>query len=335
MARRTPDAYEAGIMLAVAVGAVLGAVFGQPGTGQASSSENPPRILCRPSRGLQRSATPWSQPAERGKGSPTSFHFAWSRCDTTGAACLAISGATAKIYTVTSSDQIHTLRVAVAAKNSSGQTTATSNATSLVPASGCPGGSGAIPAANVVPPRRLEITAASVSPAVTRRTKTLHLHVKITACGGRPVQGAIIYGAAIPFNQFGVGQAPTGSDGTVTLAEGRRAGFPASRHQQLLTLFVRVTKAGGEHRSHRCVCQSRGRVPLRTLLGGMNKAAPCRARRGAPLSSGAGEKLVHLGRPQAALRTRSLRDAQRLEQPRDERNPVSQQRERQAPGGEW
>jgi len=233
-----------GIMLAVAVGAVLGAVFGQPGTGQASSNVKPtPKTLPTISGVAEVGNT---LVATRGTwtGSPTSFHFAWNRCDPTGAACLAIPGATAKIYTVTSGDQIHTLRVSVTAKNSSGQTTATSNATSLVPASGCPAGSGAIPVASVVPPRRLEITAVSVSPAVTRRTNTLHLHVKITACGGRPVQGAVVYGAAIPFNQFGVGQAPTGSDGTVTLAEGRRAGFPASSHQRLLTVFVRVTKPG-------------------------------------------------------------------------------------------
>jgi hypothetical protein len=233
-----------GIVLAVAAGAVLGAVFGQPGTGQASSTARPtpktlPTISGVPEVGETLVATrgTWT-------GHPSSYHFSWSRCDTTGTACLAIGGATAKIYTVTDTDQFHTLRVNVTARNTSGAATATSAATAEVPASGCPPGQGTIQAAGLVPPRRMEITAASASPRVRRSTRTLHLHIKITACGGRPVQGAIVYAVATPFNQFEPAQGPTGADGTVTLREGRRAGFPASRHQRLLAMFVRATKPG-------------------------------------------------------------------------------------------
>jgi hypothetical protein len=234
-----------GIALAVVMGAVLGAVFGQPGSGLASSTaakptpKTPPTIsgVAQVGETLVANRGTWNN-------TPTSFHVTWSRCDPTGAACLAIGGATAKIYTVTAADQGHTLRTSVSAHNASGTTTATSAQTLLVPASGCPVGVGTLPVAQVLPPRRLEITSASVSPSVNRSTHTLNLHVTITACGGRPVQGATVYGAAIPFNQFEPTQLTTGKDGTVTLVEGRRDGFPASSYQGLLAVFIRVTKPG-------------------------------------------------------------------------------------------
>jgi hypothetical protein len=79
---------------------------------------------------------------------------------------------------------------------------------------------------------------------VNRSTNTLHLQVKITACGGRPVQGATVYAAAIPFNQFAPTQATTAANGTVSLTQARQNGFPAGRHQRLLAVFIRVTKPG-------------------------------------------------------------------------------------------
>jgi hypothetical protein len=83
-----------------------------------------------------------------------------------------------------------------------------------------------------------------VSPAVRRSTNVIHLHVKVTACGGRPVQGASVFATAVPYNQFAVGQAATAADGTVVLTESRQSGFPASRHQRLLAVFVRTWKQG-------------------------------------------------------------------------------------------
>lgn len=233
-----------GLMLAVAAGVVLGAVIGQPGAGRAASNARPkpktlPTITGTAEVGLTLVATrgTWS-------GSPTSFHFAWTRCNTTGAACLAIGGATAKIYTPTIGDIGHTLRVNVTAHNSDGSTTATSAPTGVIPPSGCPPGSGAIQIATLTPPARLAIDSATVSPAVRRSTNVVHLHVKVTACGGRPVQGASVFATAVPYNQFAVGQAATAADGTVVLTEARRSGFPASRHQRLLAVFVRTWKQG-------------------------------------------------------------------------------------------
>src|SRR5712691_4106211 len=69
-------------------------------------------------------------------GSPTSYAYAWQRCDTDGGSCAAISGATSKQYTATSADVGHRLRVTVTATNSSGSGMATSRATNVVAATG-------------------------------------------------------------------------------------------------------------------------------------------------------------------------------------------------------
>jgi hypothetical protein len=53
-------------------------------------------------------------------GSPTSFAYQWKRCDSAGAACTAIAGATAATYAAQAADVGHALRVSVAAANASG-----------------------------------------------------------------------------------------------------------------------------------------------------------------------------------------------------------------------
>jgi hypothetical protein len=233
-----------GLVLAVGAGVVLGAVLGQPGNGQAAAAVKPknktlPTISGTALVGQTLTATrgTWS-------GNPTSFHFQWNRCDSAGAACLAISGATGKIYTVTNGDVGHTLRVAVTARNADGAATASSTATTLVPSSGCPSGGGAIQVATLAAPGRLIITGARLTSGVTRSTRTIRIRVKISACGGRPVQGATVFATPIPYNQFLGVQGTTAADGSVTLTEARRSGFPASRHQRLLAVFVRATKPG-------------------------------------------------------------------------------------------
>ena len=67
-------------------------------------------------------------------GSPTSYARAWQRCDTAGANCVAISGATAATYLLTSTDVGKTIRVKVTATNASGSANATSAATATVTA---------------------------------------------------------------------------------------------------------------------------------------------------------------------------------------------------------
>ena len=233
-----------GILAAVAAGVALGAVFGQPGSGVAASSatkpvnKTPPTIVGTPEVGLRVTATrgTWS-------GSPTSFHYAWSRCDTDGA-CLTIAGATGKSYLVKAADVGHTLVVTVTARNAAGSTPKASAASAVVPPSGCPLGTGAITAAQLAPPAQLVIASTSVSPAVRRSSRAIHLRVVIQACGGRPVSGASVFTTPIPYNQFSVATGTTGADGSVALTAARRSGFPASSRQRLLAVFVRATQPG-------------------------------------------------------------------------------------------
>ncbi|HTA98266.1 MAG TPA: choice-of-anchor Q domain-containing protein [Solirubrobacteraceae bacterium] len=69
-------------------------------------------------------------------GSPTSYTYQWEDCNSSGASCVNIAGATAGEYTLTSADIEHTIRVVVVASNSSGASLpAESAATAVVTAS--------------------------------------------------------------------------------------------------------------------------------------------------------------------------------------------------------
>jgi hypothetical protein len=111
---------------------------------------------------------------------------------------------------------------------------------------GCPAGTGAIEVADLHQPARLSIDKASITPRlVTLRTRTIQLHFLVTACNGRPVEGASVFAAPIPYNQFRGESQTTGADGTVTVTESRLRGFPArGRHQHLLAVFARAAKPG-------------------------------------------------------------------------------------------
>ncbi|MGZ6691758.1 MAG: WD40/YVTN/BNR-like repeat-containing protein, partial [Solirubrobacteraceae bacterium] len=67
-------------------------------------------------------------------GSPSGYAYEWRRCDTTGAGCVAIGGATSAGYTLTLADVGATLRVAVTASNGGGSATAVSTQTAVVAA---------------------------------------------------------------------------------------------------------------------------------------------------------------------------------------------------------
>lgn len=185
----------------------------------------------------------WSGPG------PITVNYQWLRCDAAGANCASIQGATGTTYATTSADGGHTLRVAVTAKNSDGSTTATTGQTGVIAtsANGCPiGAKGTIPVTSVALPARLGIDAFQVSPQVlTRTTRTATVRVHVTGCG-RPVQGASVYVTAVPYNQFTVPpEATTDGTGWASVSLQVLSGYPAARRQQLLALFVRARKPGG------------------------------------------------------------------------------------------
>jgi hypothetical protein len=65
---------------------------------------------------------------------PMSFAYDWQRCDSAGANCVNITGATSQSYVLASADQASTLRVVVTASNLAGSSSATSAATAVVQA---------------------------------------------------------------------------------------------------------------------------------------------------------------------------------------------------------
>jgi thermitase len=74
---------------------------------------------------------------------PTGYAYQWQRCDSSGANCASISGATGASYTQTSADVGSTIRSRVTATNSAGSTSAQSAQTAVVAAA---------PPVNTAPP---------------------------------------------------------------------------------------------------------------------------------------------------------------------------------------
>jgi hypothetical protein len=72
---------------------------------------------------------------------PISYAYQWLRCDSSGANCAAISGATSQSYLLVSADVGRTMRVKVTASNSAGSASAQSAPTALVATSSSTGSS--------------------------------------------------------------------------------------------------------------------------------------------------------------------------------------------------
>ena len=75
-------------------------------------------------------------------GSPTSYAYQWQDCNSSGASCSNISGATSSTYVLKSSDVGDTIRSVVTATNSGGSVSASSAATTAVTAPSSGGGNG-------------------------------------------------------------------------------------------------------------------------------------------------------------------------------------------------
>jgi hypothetical protein len=205
-------------------------------------SDSPPTISGTPQEGSALTAN-----EGRWTGQPT-FAFTWLRCDRSGGACSAISGATSRTYTPARVDAGNTLRVRVRATNSDGSRNATSVPTAVIrpgqrPGRGCDANA-PLQVQNLSAPERLQITPGTIIPLVVgRSTTSITVRFQVT-CKGKPVQGALLYAAAVPFNQFSSVEQPTGADGSAQLTMSRQSGFPAARRQQLLVVFARARKPG-------------------------------------------------------------------------------------------
>ena len=99
-----------------------------------ASTSNAPVATSRPtiSGAAQEGRTLTGLPGAWSGSQPMSFAYQWQRCDSLGAACADIPGASGQTYALASADVGATLRVVVTATNSDGFGTATSAATGVV-----------------------------------------------------------------------------------------------------------------------------------------------------------------------------------------------------------
>jgi hypothetical protein len=181
--------------------------------------------------------------------SPSKYVVAWLRCDNKGGSCAAINGADKSTYTLVTADIGNTIRFRVTASNSAGDETAQSAPTAVVSpfrGNGCPPGGNPDQVANINAPARLLVDTLQSDPQVaTGSTQTLVVRFHVTSTCGGPVQGALVYATATPYNQFSIpAEAATGADGWATLTFQRLKGYPVSKHQQLIAMFVRARKSG-------------------------------------------------------------------------------------------
>ena len=244
-----------GTTLALVVGFGVLASVGGAASAAAPENTSPPTISGTAQQGktLVGDRGTWS-------GKPTDYNDFWQRCDDTGGSCSNISGANDKSgYLLKTIDVGNTIRFRVQAKNADGSTFASSVPTGVIaavtappppppppPATGCPTGTGPIQIADVKSPARLLIDSQQSNPPVVQRgSQQVILRYHVSACGGRSVQGALVYVTAVPFSQLSTpGEQPTGPDGFAELSFHTLAGFPASPKQQLLAIFVRARKSG-------------------------------------------------------------------------------------------
>jgi len=112
---------------------ILAAVFAVPANALPPKSTSPPTIEGKFQVG---------ETVTAGNGSwannPTSFAYRWQRCNSSGAGCADIAGATAKSYKLTSAEVGRTVRVLVTASNADGKETANSHPSPIISDSSAP-----------------------------------------------------------------------------------------------------------------------------------------------------------------------------------------------------
>jgi hypothetical protein len=178
---------------------------------------------------------------------PITYAFVWLRCNDKGDNCSEIQGANDPEYEIRDSDTGRTIRVRVVARNDRGSTSAISNPTGVVgsnqPPPPSPGNSlavGDLKAAG----DRLVVASVQFSPnPVTSRTAPITVRVRVTARGGRPVNGALVFMRGTPRVVSGQTQA-TQADGYVTLTLVPNQFFPQPRNGFNVQFFIKAYRKG-------------------------------------------------------------------------------------------
>jgi hypothetical protein len=141
---------------------------------------------------------------------PTAYAYHWERCNAAGGECADIAGATEKNYKVLPPDSGHTLRARVTASNSSGESSAVSNATGMIAK-----GPEFIPASKTYPVKfnfssgvadfeyasggTLECTNMSGSGTISGPSEITAASMTLTGCRGsiwecKPMESSVLHG---------------------------------------------------------------------------------------------------------------------------------------------
>ena len=180
---------------------------------------------------------------------PITYTYVWLRCNDKGDNCAEIQGANDPSYEVRDTDTGRTIRVRVVARNDRGSTSAISNPTGVVgsnqPPPPPPPSTGTLPVGDLkAAGDRLVVATVVFSPnPVTSRTAPINARVRVTARGGRPVSGAVVFMRATP--RVVEGQtARTAADGWVSLTLVPNQLFPQPRSGFNVQFFVKASRPG-------------------------------------------------------------------------------------------
>ena len=180
---------------------------------------------------------------------PITYTYVWLRCNDKGDNCAEIQGANDPSYEVRDADAGRTIRVRVVARNDRGSTSAISNFRAVVgadqPPPTTPPSTGALPVSDLkAAGDRLVIATVVFSPnPVTSRTAPITARVRVTARGGRPVSGAVVFMRGTP--RVVEGQTSrTAADGWVTLTLVPNQLFPQPRNGFNVQFFIKASRPG-------------------------------------------------------------------------------------------
>ena len=176
---------------------------------------------------------------------PITYAYVWLRCSAKGDDCSEIQGATDTDYEVRDADTGHTIRVRVTARNDQGSTSEISNPTGVVGGGSTTPPSGGIDVGNLqAAGDRLVVAQVQFSPnPVTSSTSPITARIKVTARGGRAVNGARVFMRGTPRVVQGQTQVTQG-DGWATLTLVPNQLFPTPRNGHNVQFFIKAFRAG-------------------------------------------------------------------------------------------
>lgn len=179
---------------------------------------------------------------------PITFTYEWQLCDSTGAACTVLAGATAKVLVLPANAVGKTVRVKVTGANATGSASAISSATpAVINVTKLTDGSLSVAAADVKLPERLILDRFSVQQSQPLHTRApFRVTFRVVDTRGFVVNGALVSLTGLPYNRIlGADERPTSQDGTVTFT------LTPTKLQPLkigarLVIFARARVAGDQ-----------------------------------------------------------------------------------------